>query len=199
MVERTTELPADDSKQSTAGASSASKPRLGQLMLLIAAVAIGIVGIRNCDSQMRAIQIDRRNLVNWFVLPSPLLMSFAVAITAAGLLPPRSRLSELCRRPGFTACWVTTLVMVIDAVVMLAMNPDGLTSFDRFIAYFNYGYFWPTTGQIGFGVLIAWTTLALAGCWRSDASWIDRAGRILGVVWIIAFVADRFAWFLWLH
>jgi hypothetical protein len=28
-------------------------------MLLMAAVAIGIVGIRNCDSQMRAIQIDR--------------------------------------------------------------------------------------------------------------------------------------------
>jgi hypothetical protein len=167
-------------------------------MLLIAAVAIGIVGIRNCDAQMRAIQIDRRNLVNWLVLLSPLFISLAVALMTSGLLPPRSRLSELCRRPGFTACWVTTLVMAIDAVVMVAMNPDSLTSFDKFTLCFNFGYFWPTTGQIGFGVLIAWTTLALAGCWRPEPSWIDRTGRVLGIVWIVAFVADRFAWLLWL-
>jgi len=167
-------------------------------MCLIAGVAIGIVGIRNCDAGMRAGQNDRRNLVNWFVLPSPLFMSLAAALTAAGLLPPRSRLSELCQRPGFTACWVTTLVMMIDAVVMFAMNPDCLTNFDRFILCFSFGYFWPTTGNIGFGVLIAWTTLALTGCWRPEASWIDRSGRLLGVVWILAFVADRFAWLLWL-
>ena len=36
------------------------------LMLLVAATAIGIVGTRNTDSQMRVLQMDRRNLVNWF-------------------------------------------------------------------------------------------------------------------------------------
>jgi hypothetical protein len=35
-------------------------------MLLIGAVAIGIVGIRNCDSQMQAIQIDRLR-VFWII------------------------------------------------------------------------------------------------------------------------------------
>jgi hypothetical protein len=144
----------------------ASKPRLGQLMLVIAAVEIGIVGIRNYDSQMRVLQIDRRSLVNCFVLPSPLLISLAAALMAAGLLSPRSRLSDLCRRPGFTACWVTTLVMTIDATVMFAMNPASLTSSDKFVQCFSYAYFWPATGQIGFGVLIAWTTLALAQCWQ---------------------------------
>jgi hypothetical protein len=199
MIDQDNNVPKEASQQSTASAPSGSRPRLGQLMLLIAAVAIGIVGTRNCDSEMRAIQIDRRNLVNWIVLPSPLLMSLATALMAAALLPPRSRLSELCRRPGFTACWVTTLVMAIEAVVMFAMNPDGLISFDRFIQCFNFRYFWPTTGQIGFGVLIAWTTLALAGCWRPEPNWIDRSGRVLGVVWIIAFIADKFAWRLWLN
>jgi hypothetical protein len=53
------DLPPDVSHPSAGSAPSGSKPRLGQLMLLIAAVAIGIVGIRNCDSQMQAIQIDR--------------------------------------------------------------------------------------------------------------------------------------------
>jgi hypothetical protein len=197
MIDQESELPPDVSHPSTATSASARKPRLGQLMLLIAAVALGIVGIRNCDTQMRAIQIDRGNLVNWIVLSSPLLMSLAAALMVAGLLPPRSRLSELCRRPGFTACWVTTLVMAMDAVVLFAMNPEGLTNLDKFVLCFNYGYFWPTMGQIGFGVLISWTTLALAGCWQPEPSWIDRSGRVLGVVWIIAFVADRFAWLLW--
>ena len=199
MIDQDNNVSREVSRKSTVSAPSPSRPRLGQLMLLIAAVAIGIVGVRNCDTEMREIQIDRRNLVNWIVLPSPLLMSLATALMAAGLLPPRSRLSELCRRPGFTACWVTTLVMAIDAVIMFAMNPDRVINLDRFILCFSFGYFWRTTAQIGFGVLIAWTTLALAGCWRAEPSWIDRSGRVLGVVWIIAFIADRFAWLLWLN
>jgi hypothetical protein len=68
-------------------------------------------------------------------------MSLAVALTAAALLPPRSRLSELWRRPGFTACWVSTLVMTIESVVALAMNPGSLTSLDKFIRCFSFTYF----------------------------------------------------------
>jgi hypothetical protein len=56
-----------------------------------------------------------------------------------------------------------------------------------------------TTGRIGFAVVIARATLALAGCWRSEPTWIDRSGRALGVVWILAFIADRLAWLLWLQ
>ena len=59
MIDQMNELPPDVSHPSAGGAPSASKPRLGQLMLMIATVAIGIVGIRNCDSRIRAIQIDR--------------------------------------------------------------------------------------------------------------------------------------------
>jgi hypothetical protein len=196
MINQHNEFSAADSHASAANARHNSRPRLGQLMLVIAAVAIGIVGIRNCDAQMRAIQIDRRHPVNWIVLASTLLASLSTALLVAGLLPPRSRLSELCRRPGFAACWVTALVMVIDAVSMIALNPDNFTNFEKFIHCFDYGYFWFAAGHIGFGVLISWTTLALAGCRRPEPNWIDRSGRALGVVWIIAFVADRFSWLL---
>jgi hypothetical protein len=133
MIDQTNDHSAADSPKISANTPIASKPRLGQLMLMIAAVAIGIVGIRNCDAHMRANQIDLRNLVNWFVLPSPLLMSLAAALLAAGLMPPRRRRSELCRRPGFTACCVATLVMVIDAVFMFATNPDKFTDIDKLI------------------------------------------------------------------
>jgi hypothetical protein len=74
-----------------------------------------------------------------------------------------------------------------------------LISFDTLIRCFDYAYFWPTSGQIGMGVLIAWITLALTGCWRAEPSWIDRSGRVLDIVWIVTVVADRFAWLLWLR
>ncbi len=196
MLDQQPEPKAAGSQPSTASARSAAKPRLGQIMLLIAAVAIGIVGIRNCDAQMRAAQIDPGSLVNRFVVSSPMLMSLSAALLFAGLSPPRRRWSELGRRPGFTACWVTTLVTAIETVSRFAVHPDALTSLDNFIHSFDYGFFWPATAQVGFGVLIAWTTLALAGRWRSEASWIDRSGRVLGVVWILAFLADRFYWLM---
>ena len=36
----------------------------------------------------------------------------------------------------------------------------------------------------GSAVVGAWTTLLLSSCWRPENSWIDRAGRVLGVYWI---------------
>jgi hypothetical protein len=33
--------------------------------------------------------------------------------------------------------------------------------------------------------MCSWITLALTGRWRSERSWIDRAGRLIGVVWLI--------------
>ncbi len=33
-------------------------------------------------------------------------------------------------------------------------------------------------------VLVSWTLLVLQRQWRCDRSWIDRAGRVLGVAWI---------------
>jgi hypothetical protein len=159
MIDEPNGLSPDD-----VGARSTSKPRLGHFMLLIAAVAIGIVGIRNRDAQMWASQIDRRNPGNWSILVSPLIMSLTIALMAAGLSAHRSCLSELCRQPGFAVCWVATLVMAIDAVNLIALNPDCLTHFDKFIQCFGFGYSLMSRGEIGFAVMIAWTTLAFAGC-----------------------------------
>ena len=125
-------------------------------MLLIAAFAIGIVGIRNCDCEMPAMQIDRRNLANWVILLSLLLMSLATRPWSEGSSHREAVCQSYVSAPGYTACWVTTLVMIIDAIVMLAMNPDKLTSLDALIRCFGFSYFWPTAGRVGFGVLIAW-------------------------------------------
>ena len=38
--------------------------------------------------------------------------------------------------------------------------------------------------QVTFTVIGGWMVLALGGRWRSEPSWIDRTGRVTGIVWI---------------
>jgi hypothetical protein len=160
------DLPGDFSRGQLASIATArASIRLSHLMLIIAATAIGIVGIRNCDSQMREIQIDRRNLVNWLVLASPMLMSLTLALTIARLLPPRPLLLESFRQPGHVANLVTSLIIGFTTIRMFSMNFEKFTHIDIIIKLFNYGYYWPTVSDNGGGVLVAWLTLAMAGCW----------------------------------
>ena len=37
-----------------------------------------------------------------------------------------------------------------------------------------------------FAIIVAWTMLAVQRRWRNEPSWIDRAGRVLGVAWVLA-------------
>ncbi len=37
----------------------------------------------------------------------------------------------------------------------------------------------------------AWVCLWLSGRWAAEPSWIDRAGRVLGLFWIAQFVLDH--------
>ncbi len=41
------------------------------------------------------------------------------------------------------------------------------------------------TTSIGFAVIASWVALALARRWRSERGWIDRAGRAVGLLWIV--------------
>jgi len=167
-------------------------------MLVIAAIAIGIVGTRKCDMQMRELQIDRRNLVNWFVLASPLLMSVSLALMVAKLLPPRPKFQELFRQAGFVAVWMTSLTATLNAIKMISINLNKLSDFESAASLFNFAFFWPAGSESGGSVLVAWITLALAGCWRSEPRWIDRVGRALGVIYISGYLANQFSWLLWL-
>jgi hypothetical protein len=41
----------------------------------------------------------------------------------------------------------------------------------------------------GCTVAAIWLLLVLSGRWRPERSWIDRLGRLLGVVWIAVAIA----------
>jgi hypothetical protein len=169
--------------------------RLADIMLVVAATALGIVGTRNCYLEMRLIQTDLLHPENCIVLASPTMASLSLALLASEFILRRRKLCERSRCPGFAANGVTVLVMIMRIVHMLALNPDALSA-SRFVTFFDYGFFWPATSEIGEAVLICWITLACTGCWRPEPNWIDRTGRIFGVVWIAGFALNRYYWFV---
>jgi hypothetical protein len=178
-----------------AGSANSRRVHLADIMLLVAATALGIVGTRYCYLQMRQIQTDLLHPENCVVLASPTMTAVSLALLTSESLLRRRRFRDMSRCPGFAANGVTALLMGLRFVHMLALNPDALRDF-RIMTFFDYGYFWPATSEIGEGVLICWITLACTGCWRPEPTWTDRTGRVLGVVWIIGFALNRYYWFV---
>lgn len=51
----------------------------------------------------------------------------------------------------------------------------------RPLDYNNYGI--PAL-IVAYAVGSSWITLLISGRWRAESGWIDRLGRLLGLVWI---------------
>jgi hypothetical protein len=45
--------------------------------------------------------------------------------------------------------------------------------------------YWEIPARAGQTVAVLWFALAVSGRWETDRGWIDRAGRILGVFWLV--------------
>jgi hypothetical protein len=45
---------------------------------------------------------------------------------------------------------------------------------------------------VGGAIASVWIVMWLSGTWRADPSWIDRAGRALGIYWIM--ISALFGW-----
>lgn len=41
----------------------------------------------------------------------------------------------------------------------------------------------------GVAIMAAWLTLMIGGRWRTEASWVDRLGRAMGIYWILTVLA----------
>jgi hypothetical protein len=114
------------------------------------------------------------------------------------------------RRPGAIACRAATVVLtfeLIHATVAPALGCHAMrtfTSYDsgtgtvgirhvRLPGVFHDGAPDPFCNMLhgmprhaGVVVAGAWLTLRLARAWRPEPTWVDRAGRALGVFWLVA-------------
>jgi hypothetical protein len=118
------------------------------------------------------------------------LISWALGLIVLWLRSPRPALRMLGARPGFAAC----LAVVANAFLLVA-RAWGDACFERrtfanwslpVTAKVDYaGHFSSVIDPIAYApvVAIVWIVLALTGAWKSEANWIDRAGRALG--WLV--------------
>jgi len=115
---------------------------------------------------------------------APLAVSLSLALWILRFREPRPDLHRVFRQPGMVACSATVIETSVFVLKVL------------FSEYYvvRKGWMMPQLNQLwiirlpwnGEVVAVAWILLWLSGRWRSEPSWIDRAGRVLGVYWVVS-------------
>jgi hypothetical protein len=163
-------------------------------MVLIAATALGFGAARTVWYSLTA----------WW---NP-WTTICEAITAVGLpltfgvfglfwRGPRPETRELALRPGFAAClavgvpvaWRTFEVacwLISDAFLHGDHGPIDW-SLPGVLTYWLNSIL-SEASQHGTYVATVWFVLILGGHWKADRSWVDYAGRALGMFWIVLLV-----------
>ncbi len=120
----------------------------------------------------------------WFIVAegmSLLLVAVTPALLLIRLRRPRPGWRALMRQPGFVA--------VVAAVV-------------GFWAFWYGGYYGVPVPRpsilSGSAVLLAWAFLAATGLREREPGWVDRAGRLVGFVWIaLGTITASEYWWIW--
>jgi hypothetical protein len=171
-------------------------------MVLIAATAVALVPMRYAYTAVGLIrESPPRPTLEWLVLLSlesywilvPLLVAWSLALWALRLRKPRPEFRRLFRQPGMaatTAILLTVLLLLVKIVGMFGVaflvDPNefatsGVWLFVDVIATDTKQH----RSALCDTVLAVWLVLWLARVWRSEASWIDRAGRALGIFGVV--------------
>jgi hypothetical protein len=113
-----------------------------------------------------------------YFLVFPFLIVWSTCLMVLRLLQPRPSWQALFRQPGWWACSGSVLGVVLAfgvEFVLLFPAPSVIV---------------PAT------ILVAWLVLGVTRKWKAEPSWIDRAGRLLGVLWLatIPIYVTGFVW-----
>ncbi len=166
-------------------------------MVLIAALAAGFAAMRLLYADGLA---PSRTYVSGWILQGPstcLAFSLAVALIGLRLRQPRPRRQRLVIQPGFVASVATVVSILVGG---------GCSVFYMLIHTLGPGetYAYPVRVHWGWGtftcpsfLLGAWISLWLTGLWAAEPSWIDRAGRALGLFWIVSVPWNLVAPIIW--
>ena len=169
-------------------------------MAVVAAAAVGVTLSRGYYEEVAS--VTRTQLValeyrGWVYLTAVFVLPFAAALMWCRLRRPCRPARRLAREPGAVAVLATAVTVVVIAVDQILMQTLPGPPGTRYI-----GLKW--TPLIGLGSMLstvtgpavceAWSLQWLARLWRPQSGWIDRAGTILGMSWIILFVLR--SWFL---
>jgi hypothetical protein len=192
---------------------STSPPRrffnLVDAMVLVAATAVGLGIARgiwdalwtstNASVNVGPVGPALLLAAHWTVVAYPFLVAWTIALLSLVFLSRRFRptAGDLLNRPGATACSAAALAITIGTVnlavlILVVMARNGTIWNSREMieccvdaVRLNIGV---ELGMPGLAVTVAWSTLALNGRWQPEPNWLDRAGRSLGLAWVVLMV-----------
>ena len=131
----------------------------------------------------------------WFQIAGTAWAVATFAVLGMRLRRPRPRWRRLMRQPGWVACLAAAIAVVAVAgfvqarvtTVRIAIATAGIGGGDVIVrgdARFEIlaAHLVPAGGL---SVLVAWALLRADGRWAAERSWIDRAGRLIGVGWLL--------------
>lgn len=111
---------------------------------------------------------------------SCVIIPWMAAMIAIRLRRPRPRLIRF--QPGFVAC-VAVMVSLLPGIAwfLTIRHRPGFQRAGAFEQTWAIATNWTETAVLG-----AWLALLISRKWRSEPSWVDRMGRVLGLYWIVS-------------
>ncbi|MFO0954348.1 MAG: hypothetical protein U0835_24955 [Isosphaeraceae bacterium] len=121
----------------------------------------------------------------------PVLMTWTVAVVLLRLMPPRPPMRRLFLQPGAAACGAVAIGFAVECVSYLALSFARMRRFP-WVLFQAGGGVGPelisnTLAGASYHLLVtaAWVMLFLGRRCHPEPSWIDRAGRVIGVFWVL--------------
>jgi hypothetical protein len=169
-------------------------------MSLIAATAIGLAIVKVFAEESLPSDtwdpnvpwLSRKMDLVWayilVTLPCPTM--WALTLLILRLRRPRPDLRQIARQPGVTACGAVALTLLVRTIGLLIVgfrtgfdltNTNLIVSWQSWVRMYST---MPMGAEMTIAVAVAWVTLSLTGCWCPEPTWVDRAGRLLGVYWL---------------
>lgn len=110
--------------------------------------------------------------------------AWTVALIPLRLRAPRPPFRDIRRQPGLVmAIAVVSAGIFDDLLWTLLRNFSGHGSSVSFVLQLLV-----EPVEIAPWIAAGWIALAFSGGWRGEAGWIDRLGRLLGTLWIVAWI-----------
>jgi hypothetical protein len=161
-------------------------------MLLVVAAAFGawLARLLLISDEIVIAWPTRATWVDWFGASYLVLLGVTLGGAAVRLRPPRPPLRRLARQPGFLAGLAVTANIALGTA-LTALNwyntrwIPGRTAAQALS--WLHGYLLSIGGpwNVAFAVSLAWIIGGIQGFRWGQADWVERAGRWLGVLWLL--------------
>jgi hypothetical protein len=165
-------------------AQPSRRMNLSDAMILVAVTGAALGIARGC-----LLYIMLKPLPSYAARLTVVFVALALTISLIPLRFRQPRPRRPGRHPGTVACCAVAMalmfILVREAISWLHPVPStyGLPPHYRAV---NFIFNLDRLDLYSLAVAGAWLALALSGRWRPEPDWLDRAGRVLGLLWIVS-------------